>query len=104
MTQYRIDFKAMTWETPAPGIRFKAYRQGARKLRLAEFTKRFVEADWCTKGHIGYILEGQMDVDFAGEIVKFGAGDGLVIPAGEEHKHKAKIVSDRVRMFLVEDV
>jgi quercetin dioxygenase-like cupin family protein len=31
-------------------------------------------------------------------------GDGLFIPAGEKHKHKAKVLTDVVRIILVEDV
>ena len=104
MEQCRIDFESMAWESPAAGVRFKAYEQGGRKLRLAEFSKEFVEPDWCTKGHIGYILEGQMEIDFDGQAIVFGPGDGVFIPAGEEHKHKGKALTDVVRLILVEDV
>jgi quercetin dioxygenase-like cupin family protein len=71
---------------------------------LAEFSREFVEADWCTKGHIGYVLEGQIEIDFDGEAIVFGPGDGLFIPAGEEHKHKGRALGDVVRVVLVEDV
>ena len=103
MEQCKIDFDSMPWKNPAVGVRFKAYEQGGRKLRLAEFGMEFVEPDWCTKGHIGYILEGQMEIDFDGKVVTFGPGDGIFIPAGEEHKHKAKILTDSVKVVLVED-
>ena len=76
MGQYRIDFKTIPWDASAVGVRFKAYEQDTKKLRLAEFSKEFVEADWCTNGHIGYILEGQMEVDFDGKVIMFGPGDG----------------------------
>jgi quercetin dioxygenase-like cupin family protein len=104
MGQYRIDFNSMQWETPAIGVKCKAYEQGGRKLRLVEFSKEFVEPDWCIKGHIGYILEGQMEIDFDGKIIVFGPGDGLFIPAGEEHKHKGRVLTDVVKIILVEDV
>jgi len=104
MEQHRIDFESMVWEVPADGIRFKAYEQGGRKLRLVEFSKEFVEPDWCVKGHIGYILEGQMEIDFDGKIIVFGPGDGLFIPAGEENKHKARVLTDIVKVISVEDV
>ncbi len=104
MKQYKIDFGAMAWEEPTVGVRFKAYKQGGRKLRLVEFGKEFIEPDWCRKGHIGYILEGQMEIDFNGEVIVFGSGDGLFIPAGQEHKHKARILTDTVKVILVEDV
>jgi hypothetical protein len=93
MEQYRIDFGSMAWKSPADGVRFKAYEQGCRKLRLVEFSKEFVEHDWCTKGHIGHILEGQMEIDFDGEKEVFGPGDGVFIRTGEEHKHKGRVLN-----------
>jgi hypothetical protein len=103
MEQYKIDFESIQWKTPMAGVRFKAYEQGGRKLRLVEFSREFVEPDWCTKGHIGYVLEGQMDVDFNGKIVTFGPGDGVFISAGKQNKHKAKILTKSVTVVLVED-
>ena len=102
MEQYRIHFESMEWEVPADGVRFKAYEQGGRKLRLAEFTKEFVEPDWCTNGHSGYILEGQMEIDFDGKEEVFGPGDGLFIPTGQEHKHKGRVLTHTVKAVLVE--
>ena len=53
---------------------------------------------------IGYVLEGQLEVDFDGDIVVLKTGDGLFIPPGDENKHMAKILTDAVRIVLVEDV
>ena len=102
MEQYKIDFESIPWESPAAGVKFKAYEQNGRKLRLAEFTREFIEPDWCTKGHIGYILEGQMEIDFDGKVVVFNSGDGLFIPEGD--KHKGRVLTDVVKIILVEDV
>ena len=101
--QYKIPFESLTWEVPADGVRFKAYERDGRKLRLVEFSREFVEPDWCTKGHIGYILEGQMELDFDGKVIVFGPGDGVFIPAGREHKHKGRVLTDKVTAILVED-
>jgi ethanolamine utilization protein EutQ (cupin superfamily) len=88
--------------SPAAGVRFKAYEQGGRKLRLVEFGNEFVEQDGCVKGHIGYLLEGQMEINFDGKIITLGQGDGVFIPAGK--KHKAKVLTDTAKAILVEDV
>jgi quercetin dioxygenase-like cupin family protein len=104
MESYRVDFASKPWVQPAAGVRYKAYEQDGRRLRLAEFTKDFVEPDWCTKGHIGYVLDGEMELDFHGEVVTFGPGDGLFIPAGREHGHKARVLTDLLRIVLVETV
>ena len=104
MGHYKVDFGPMPWQQPAAGVRFKAREQDGRRLRLAEFTGDFVEPDWCTKGHVGYILEGEMEVDFHGHVVTFRAGDGLFIPPGDEHGHKARVLSGTARVFLVETI
>jgi len=104
MKRYRVDFGSIPWEQPVAGVRFKACEQDGRRVRLAEFSKNFVEPDWCTKGHIGYMLEGEMEVDFRGEKVTFRAGDGLFIPPGSAHRHKARVLTNFVRVVLVEGV
>lgn len=103
MEQYRIDFDAIEWESPMAGVRFKAYEQGGMKLRLAEFGRDFVEPDWCVKGHIGYVLEGRLEIDFDGNKISFGPGDGIFIPPGEQHRHKGKALTETVKLIFVED-
>ena len=104
MEQCKIDFNSIPWEIPADGVRFKTYRQSGKQVRLVEFTDKFVETDWCTKGHIVYILEGQLEVNFNGNIVIFNTGDGLFIPGGEKDKHIGKALTKVVRMLFVEGV
>jgi quercetin dioxygenase-like cupin family protein len=102
METYRVGFESLDWETQLPASRSKAFRHGDTTLRVAEYARDFVAPDWCTEGHIGYVLEGEMDIDFDGKTVRFAAGDGLFIPAGEEHRHKPTVVTDVVRVVLVE--
>ncbi len=64
----------------------------------------FIEPDWCIKGHMGYILEGQLEVSFDGKVVVFNSGDGLFIPEGDERKHKGRGLTEVVKIILVEDV
>lgn len=92
----------MAWDTPSVGVRFKAYEHNGRRLRLAEFTREFVEHDWCTRGHIGYVLEGRMEINFDGKSLTFNPGDGLFIQSG--NKHKTNVITDTAKVILVEDV
>jgi quercetin dioxygenase-like cupin family protein len=103
MKERKVDFDSLQWQTSLQGARYKAFQHGARTLRLVEFTKDFVEPEWCRKGHIGYVLAGEMDISFGGTAVRFAAGDGLFIAAGEENRHKATVITDVVRLILVED-
>ena len=91
MPNYLIDFAKMKWENFAPGVRQKIRQLGNLRLRLVEFSEEFNEIDWCRKGHIGYLIEGKLAIDFDGKISRFKAGDGIYIPGGESSRHKAKI-------------
>lgn len=101
-TESMIDFTAMPWESPAPGLRVKQVCRGNQRIRLIEFGEDFVEADWCTTGHIGYVVEGAFEIDFSGRVVRYRAGDGLCIPPGEPTKHKANVPNGKALLFVVE--
>jgi len=101
--QYKIDFNTMDWTSPAPGIRAKACQPNGTQLRLVEYTPE-MEPHWCPKGHIGYVLEGRMEITIADAVMEFNAGDGVFLPPGEKHQHMARILSDVVRVVFVEEV
>jgi quercetin dioxygenase-like cupin family protein len=102
MNRYRIDFRSRPWQESASGLRTKSHAEGDAQIRLVEFAKGFVESDWCQRGHIGYVLDGRLEVSFSGKPVVFEAGDGVFIPAGDEHKHKARVLTNTVTLILVE--
>ena len=88
MEEVRLQFSDLPWEAPAPVVRQKVVIRGKQRLRIVEFTDAFVEEDWCTAGHVGYVLSGTMEVSFDGHMQRFQAGDGLWIEAGEASRHK----------------
>jgi len=104
MISYKVNFESLSWESPMKGVRFKSYEHAGRRLRLVEFSKEFVEPDWCANGHIGYILEGKLEIDFDGKRIVYKPGDGLFIPKGQQHKHIGKVLTDFVSLVLIEDV
>jgi hypothetical protein len=102
MKDYRVSFESLAWEYVMDGVRQKTVTGGKRKLRLVEYT-RAMPAHWCEKGHYGYILRGRFEIEFANGIRRFGKGDGVFIPGGKRHKHKARALTEMVRAIFVED-
>jgi mannose-6-phosphate isomerase-like protein (cupin superfamily) len=102
MKDYQVSFAAMAWERVMDGVRQKAVTRGGRKLRLVEYGQA-MPPHWCEKGHCGYILQGRFEIEFADGIRVFETGDGLFIPQGKRHKHRARALSKVVRAVLVED-
>ena len=105
MRQMKADFAALRWEESAPGVRSKAIIRDGKRLRLVEFTNEFVERDWCLKGHIGYVLEGELEIAFNDETERFATGDGILIAGGERERHRARVAGGGTvaRLILVED-
>lgn len=96
----KVIFDDLPWQSPLPGLRFKAFVAGGKKLRLAEFYRELVEPDWCRKEHFGYLLEGVMEIDFQGRVETYRAGDGIFIPA--DTPHMARVPEGKAVCFFVE--
>ena len=101
--EYRVDFSALAWERPIPGVRAKMLRQEGRRIRLVEYTPA-MEPHWCESGHYGCIVEGEFEIRFDDRTLVFRAGDGVFIPSGRAHRHMARALTPCVRALFVEDV
>jgi hypothetical protein len=104
MEQYRVMFESLDWQSPIHGARFKAFRSGTKQLRLVEFTSEFVEPDWCENGHIGFVIQGELEIDFHGRLVRYPEGSGIFITSGSASGHKGRSITPTVLLFLVEDI
>jgi hypothetical protein len=103
VANYRVDFASIPWESPIEGVRQKVCRSGTRQLRLVGYS-RDLPAHWCKKGHIGYVLRGQIEIRFDDQVQTCGPGDGIFIPDGGEHRHMGRVLSDTVTVVFVEDI
>ncbi len=101
MTMRKISFDSMAWESPMPGLRFRALRQGGQQLRMVEYTPE-MELHWCEKGHVGLVLEGEFEIEFPDETLRYGAGEGVFIPSGHADRHRGRALTDRVKVVFVE--
>jgi quercetin dioxygenase-like cupin family protein len=102
MQDYRIDFESLPWQPVIGGVRQKAVTDSGKIVRLVEYSKT-MPRHWCAKGHYGYILKGRFEIEFQDRTIIFKEGDGVFIPDGAKHKHRAKVLSNVVRVIFVED-
>ena len=94
-------FKDLEWEIPAKGIRQKILRKENQRVRLLEFTDQLSEKEQCTNGHIGYVLEGELSIDFKGKVKRYTKGDGLWINPGSQYARKAVIKKGKKKALLI---
>ena len=89
---FKIGFDSIGWQQIRPDVRQKVYCEGARQLRLVEFGQCEGEEWWCEHGHIGYVLQGGLEISFDGNVLRFAEGelsacdfgDGLFCTAVED--------------------
>jgi hypothetical protein len=62
-----------------------------------------MEPHWCDRGHLGYILEGRFEIEFAEGTYVFEARDGVIIPSGATSRHRARVLTVVVRAVFVKD-
>ena len=105
MTDNLIHFENLDWERPKEGVEQKVYSVGNERLRLLRFQDSFIEKEWCFDGHIGFVLQGEMKIDFNGTIKNYKKGDGLWINGGESSKHKVIIEKGKqIELILFESI
>jgi hypothetical protein len=103
MLQYKVEFNKIEWEFPIDGVKCKKYSYENKQIRLIEYTKN-MPLHWCNKGHIGLILEGEIELEYPNEIIRYKKGDGVFIPDGEEHKHRGRVITDSAKIIFIENV
>lgn len=101
--QYRVDFDKLDWESPIEGVRHKYIDQNSLRIRLVEYSRE-MPPHWCEKGHYGYLIEGQMEIEYKNSRMIYKPGDGIFIPAGPDHKHRAWVLSEKALVFFLEKV
>jgi quercetin dioxygenase-like cupin family protein len=100
MNEHVIDFRDIGWEIQRPGVRFKSRTKGDQTIRLVEFTNGVIEEDWCIRGHIGFVLEGELEIDFGQSVSLLTKGDGLYIPEGTRHRATVRHGGSAVLVFV----
>jgi len=99
----RVGFETIQWQIMAPGARHRMVERDGKRIRLVELTDSFIENDWCLKGHVGYLIEGELEFTFESGTERLKPGDGFLI-RGKVDKHRARVINSLARLLLVEDV
>ena len=103
MLQYKVDFDKLEWLIPMEGVKCKSYTYGDKQLRLIEYSQG-IPPHWCEKGHFGLVLDGEIEIEYPNDTIRYTKGDGVFIPDGEEHKHKGRVITETAQVVFVENM
>ena len=50
------------------------------------------------------MLESEVAIDIAGKVCNYTKGDVILLPKGEEHKHRPKVLTEKMQFFAFERI
>jgi quercetin dioxygenase-like cupin family protein len=82
-----IRFSDGDWVAEADGVRASVREVDGVRWAVVEYSPGSSRDEWCVVGHVGYVLNGQIEYAFeAGGSLAVGAGEGFVLSAGTGHR------------------
>jgi len=104
-----VPFATIRWEN-RPAVRqagekgfaeAKTIQIGEIRLRKIEFAPGYCADEWCSKGHVGFVLSGSLLIRLErGDIFEIAAGDGFHV-GDDQDRHRAESL-DGATVFLVD--
>lgn len=87
----------------APGIASRAIEVNGVRWALVEYRPDVLREEWCTEGHSGYVLEGDITYEFTdgADPLRLDAGEGFTLPDGGGG-HRGRAGPEGVRLFLID--
>jgi hypothetical protein len=92
----KVEYKGEVGEAFWQTIQF-----GGLRIRLVEYSNRYLADHWCQKGHIVHCLEGEFISELStGEKIKLNKGDTYVV-SDELSSHRS-ISENGVKLLIID--
>jgi hypothetical protein len=99
-----LDFDSIDWADDQPDIHSRAVAALGQRWAIVEYEPAAAREEWCTDGHRGYVLAGQIEYEFddGSAPLTVGQGQGFFLAAGTGHRgHNPGATA--TRLFLIDD-
>jgi quercetin dioxygenase-like cupin family protein len=99
-----LDFESIGWKDDQPDIHSRAAQALGQRWAIVEYEAGASREEWCTDGHRGYVLEGQIEYEFddGSSPLAVEQGQGFFLAAGTGHRGRNPGVT-AARLFLIDD-
>jgi quercetin dioxygenase-like cupin family protein len=82
-----VPFDAEPWLEEAEGVQALVRKVDGARWAVVEYAPGSGRPEWCTIGHLGYVLSGEIEYEFqSGGSIVAPAGHGFVLPGGDGHR------------------
>jgi len=73
-----------------------------KRFQIVEYEENASHPDWCTTGHVGFVLEGEIMYELEEGELRVQEGKGFFLPSGTRHRGH-NIFPGITRFFLVDE-
>ena len=80
----------------------RALLAGSKRVQIVEYEENASHPDWCTVGHIGFVLEGEIMYELDKGEIRVQKGKGFFLPTGTRHRGH-NVFPGVTRFFLVDE-
>jgi hypothetical protein len=100
----KLDFESLAWSDDQPDIHSRAIHALGQRWAIVEYEAGAAREEWCTDGHRGYVLDGQIVYEFddGSGPLPLEHGDGFYLAPGTGHRGSNPGTSP-TRLFLIDD-
>jgi len=99
-----IALERTPWADDVPGIRAREIHLDGRRWAIVEYQPRARREEFCVDGHAGYVLEGEIEYEFADDEppMVVSQGDAFTLATGRGHRGRNTRDSSS-QLFLIDD-
>jgi quercetin dioxygenase-like cupin family protein len=73
-----------------------------KRVQIVEYEEDASHPDWCTAGHIGFVLEGEIMYELENGEIHVPKGKGFFLPSGTRHRGH-NVFLGITRFFLIDE-
>jgi quercetin dioxygenase-like cupin family protein len=100
----KLDFDSISWADDQADIHSRAAEALGQRWAIVEYEAGAARQEWCTDGHRGYVLAGQIEYEFDDGSAPLAVeqGQGFFLAAGTGHRGRNP-GDTPTRLFLIDD-
>ena len=100
----KLDFDSISWADDQADIHSRAAEALGQRWAIVEYEAAAAREEWCTDGHRGYVLAGQIEYEFDDGSAPLAVeqGQGFFLAAGTGHRGRNP-GDTPTRLFLIDD-
>jgi len=97
-----LDFSETELKKNPDHTGFREVLVGEKHFRIVEYEKNASHPDWCTTGHVGFVIEGEIMYELDKGQIRARQGNGFFLPAGTRHRGH-NVFPGTTRFFLIDE-